>query len=113
MEPTLRWGVGCALVCDEFGEVTGLVTLCDILGSLVGSVEVGTDEEMIIPRVNGQSWLIDGQCPIYDFLTHFDIEEGEEASSGYSTIAGLVLNNMRRMPLPGETITFHNPSPCG
>ena len=39
-----REGSHCGLVCDEFGAMQGLLTLCDILGGLVGSVEVGTDE---------------------------------------------------------------------
>ncbi len=98
-------GVHCGLVCDEYGEVQGMVTLCDVLGGLVGSVEVGTDDAFIIERADGQSWLVDGQCPIYDFMLHFDIDE-ETIPSGYTTIAGLILEQLRKIPHPGDSINY-------
>lgn len=98
-------GVHCGLVCDEYGEVQGMVTLCDVLGGLVGSVEVGTDDAFIIELADGQSWLVDGQCPIYDFMLHFDIDE-ETIPSGYTTIAGLILEQLRKIPHPGDSINY-------
>lgn len=98
-------GVHCGLVCDEYGEVQGMVTLCDVLGGLVGSVEVGTDDAFIIERADGQSWLVDGQCPIYDFMLHFDIDE-ETIPSSYTTIAGLILEQLRKIPHPGDSINY-------
>ena len=58
--------VHCGLICDEFGALQGMITLCDILGGLVGSVEVGTDDPFILERQQGDGWTVDGQCPIYD-----------------------------------------------
>lgn len=98
-------GVHCGLVCDEYGEVQGMVTLCDVLGGLVGSVEVGTDDAFIITRADGHSWLVDGQCPIYDFMLHFDLD-GEAIPSGYTTIAGLILEQLQKIPRPGDSVTY-------
>lgn len=98
-------GVHCGLVCDEYGEVQGMVTLCDVLSGLVGSVEVGKDDAFIIERADGHSWLVDGQCPIYDFMLHFDLD-GEEIPSGFTTIAGLILEQLKKIPHQGETLTY-------
>lgn len=98
-------GVHCGLVCDEYGEVQGMVTLCDVLGGLVGSVEVGKDEAFILERADGQSWLVEGQCPVYDFMLHFDLDE-QTIPSGFTTIAGLVLEQLKRIPHTGESIAY-------
>ncbi len=96
-------GVHCGLVCDEFGSVQGLVTLCDILGGLVGSVEVGTDEPFISKDSNGDGWLVDGLCPLYDFFSYFEINEDYEPAT-YTTIAGLMLDSLKRIPEVGDSI---------
>lgn len=99
-------GVHCGLVCDEYGEVQGLVTLCDVLGGLVGPVEVGTDEAFITPRADGRSWLVDGQCPVYDFLTFFHREE-DYVPAHFSTVAGLILEEFKKIPHAGDTLTYN------
>ena len=98
-------GVHCGLVCDEYGEVQGMVTLCDVLSGLVGSVEVGKDDAFIIERADGHSWLVDGQCPIYDFMLHFDLD-GEEIPAGFTTIAGLILDQPTKILNPGAPLTY-------
>ena len=56
-----------ALVCDEFGACTGIITLKDILEGLVGNVDEADDEPDIIKRVNNDGWLVDGYntCSMY------------------------------------------------
>ena len=56
-------GVHCGLVCDEYGEVQGMVTLCDVLSGLVGSVAVGNADAFIIERADGPTWLVHGPFP--------------------------------------------------
>ena len=102
-----REGAHCGLVCDEFGAMQGLLTLCDILGGLVGSVEVGTDEPFIIERTQGDGWLVDGQCPVYDFLTFFELEE-DYGPAAYTTVAGLVLDMLKRIPATGDAVAYKN-----
>lgn len=100
-------GAHCGMVCDEFGAMQGLVTLCDILGGLVGSVEVGTDEPFIVERAQGNGWLVDGQCPIYDFMSYFNLDDNY-VPSGYTTLAGLILEKLKRIPKVGDTFEFQD-----
>lgn len=97
--------VHCGLICDEFGALQGMITLCDILGGLVGSVEVGTDDPFILERQQGDGWTVDGQCPIYDFMTFFDPDSHYQPGS-YSTVAGLVLETLKFIPQPGDFILY-------
>lgn len=95
-----------ALVCDEFGSCCGIITLKDILEALVGSVDDDLDEEPeIVERNGGDGWLVDGQCTIYDFLDHFDMDE-EMQDYEYTTVAGLILDKLEHVPEPGESVEW-------
>ncbi len=88
------------LVCDEFGVCQGIVTHKDILAALVGSLhdEPGDfDFEEQSPGV----WIVDGQCPFYDFLEYFELEE-LFSDTDYNTIGGLILELLERIPKEGE-----------
>jgi len=100
---------GYGIVCDEYGVCKGIVTLKDILEGLVGQIETQEDEPDIVKRDNG-TWLIDGQCPFYEFLAYFDMEELEDESEedDYNTIGGLVLNELEHIPKTGESIDWHD-----
>ena len=76
LEQMKKAHVTYGLVCDEFGVCQGIVTYKDILEGLVGSIDDEEDEPDIIERKSG-GWLVDGQCPFYDFLAHFDMEDLE------------------------------------
>ena len=93
---------GFALVCDEFGSCVGIVTLKDILEGLVGNMPSEHDfEQQIVPRSNGDGWLVDGQCPMFDFLKYFNEEELYE-NEDYKTVAGLCINTLEHIPTCGE-----------
>ena len=95
-----------ALVCDEFGVCTGIVTLKDILEGLVGSVDDADEEPDIIARTNKDGWLVDGQCPMHDFLTYFNQQELFEKSD-FHTIGGLILQLLQHVPQSGETLEWN------
>lgn len=92
-----------ALVCDEFGICTGIITLRDILEGLVGNVDDPEEEPDIIKRVNKEGWLVDGQCSLYDFLCYFNRSDLFEASE-YHTLGGLLLKELQHIPTSGETL---------
>lgn len=94
------------LVCDEFGVLQGLVTANDILDGLVGTVGESEAGPYFIPREDG-SYLVDAQCPVYEFLAHFDMRDLYEPAN-YNTLAGLILENTRRMPNEGDIIVWEN-----
>lgn len=95
-----------AFICDEFGSFQGIITLKDILGGLVGTIEETNNEPEIIKRSDSDSWLIDGQCPIYNFLFYFDQETLYDSGSNYNTIGGLILELLEHIPHSGEKIDW-------
>ena len=100
---------GRALVCDEYGSMQGIVTTKDILEGLVGEVGDTAEDEApyIIERKDGQSWLVDGQCPLYEFLTHFDCEDLSASAPNCNTLAGLLLELLGHIPETGEHTQWH------
>ncbi|MGM9767978.1 MAG: hemolysin family protein [Candidatus Cryptobacteroides sp.] len=92
-----------ALVCDEFGGLEGIISLKDIFDALVGNMapQELMKEPDIIERQDGEGWLVDGQCSIYDFLSHFDLGENME-DYDFTTVGGLLLENLQHVPKPGE-----------
>lgn len=101
---------GRALVCDEYGSTQGIVTTKDILEGLVGEVGDTAEDETpcIIERKDGQGWLVDGQCPLYEFLTYFDCEDLNATASNCNTLAGLLLELLGHIPEAGERIRWHH-----
>ena len=96
-----------ALICDEFGDFVGMVTLKDIFEGLVGNMDNEEGEPEIIKRANNGGWLVDGQCSLYDMLCYFDCGDLYEASGGYHTLAGLILDRLQRIPRSGDTLEWN------
>jgi putative hemolysin len=100
-----------AVVVDEFGSTRGMVTLEDVLEELVG--ELLTDhhdrvEQLIVSR-DDSSWLVDGTVSIADLLERLGRQRLlREAPKHVSSVAGLVLAQLGRMPSVGEKITWHD-----
>lgn len=96
-----------ALIMDEFGAVQGIVTLKDIMEAIVGEIPTLNDEPEIIKRKDG-SFLVDGQCSFYNFLSYFKLGELYSADSEYNTLGGLILENLGHIPQTGETLQWNN-----
>ncbi|MBQ7635417.1 MAG: HlyC/CorC family transporter [Bacteroidaceae bacterium] len=95
----------CGLVIDEFGEVCGLLALKDILEGLVGSIDDDGGVPDIIVRADGESWVVSGQCAVYDFLAYFDKEDLYK--NDYTTVGGLFLTLLEHIPQSGEHIAWN------
>jgi CBS domain containing-hemolysin-like protein len=91
-----------AIVIDEYGGTSGLVTLEDLLEEIVGDIrdehEEKTDSEDIIQTDEG-SIIVDGRTEIEKIEEHLNmrLERGR-----YETVGGLILNTIRRIPHQGE-----------
>lgn len=95
-----------ALICDEFGSCSGIITHKDILEALIGDIDDEIEDEPdIVKRKSGEGWIVDGQCTMYDFLSHFDMDD-EMQDYEYTTVAGLILNELEHIPEPGESISW-------
>ncbi len=97
-----------AIVVDEYGGVSGLVTIEDVLEQIVGDIEDEYDfdetEDNIVPDRVGK-FRVKAVTELADFNaalgTHFSSED-------FDTVGGLVLNRFGRMPKRGERIAFDN-----
>jgi putative hemolysin len=97
----------CALIVDEYGELQGLVTLTDVLTSIVGELPSSDtpDEQDFIQRTDG-SWLVDGSVAIERLKSVMNIDEvlpGEDENA-FNTLGGLVMYVLGRIPV--ETDQF-------
>lgn len=110
LENMKNQGFSRGLVCDEFGSCVGIVTLKDLMESLVGTVNDldNSQEPQIVKRSDKDEWLVDGQCPIHELLQYFDMEEFYEANESYTTIAGLCLKILEHIPSAGEKIIWNS-----
>ena len=93
----------CALIVDEYGELQGLVTLTDVLTSIVGelpSSDTAGDQQDIAERADG-SWLVDGSVVIERLKSVINIEDdlpGEDENA-FNTLGGLVMYVLGRIPV--------------
>jgi putative hemolysin len=91
----------CALIVDEYGELQGLVTLTDVLTSIVGELPSSDihEELDVVVREDG-SWLIDGSVSIErlkDVLATDEELPGEE-ENGFNTLGGFVMHMLGQIP---------------
>ena len=94
-----------AIVVDEYGGVSGLVTIEDVLEQIVGDIEDEYDfdesEDNIIPEANGR-FRVKAQTEIADFNAQFGTSFEDE---DFDTVGGLVLKAFGRLPKRGESTT--------
>ena len=95
-----------AIVVDEYGGVSGLVTIEDVLEQIVGDIEDEYDfdesEDNIVAEANGRH-RVKAQTEIADFNAHFG---SDFADDEFDTVGGLVLQAFGRLPKRGETATI-------
>lgn len=106
LETFRKTGEHSALVYDEYGGFQGIVTIRDILEGLVGNISDENGKPMILKRKGHDDWLVEGQCPVYDFLAYFDRED-LYSPSAYTTVGGLVIELIRKVPAQGECVKWH------
>lgn len=94
-----------AVISNEFGITLGIVTMNDVMDALVGNMPEKGEEPDIIERSDG-SYLVDGQCPYYDFELRFGIER-DESDRDFNTVAGMILSELGRIPCEGEKVAKH------
>ncbi|MEN3331080.1 MAG: magnesium and cobalt exporter, family [Blastocatellia bacterium] len=105
LEDMQKANVQIAIVIDEYGGVAGLLTVEDIIEEIVGEIEDedrATADSQIIRNEDG-SYLIDGSAEIkkVEELYHKEIEADD-----FTTVAGLLIRKLGRVPAVGEKIEF-------
>ena len=97
-----------ALICDEFGSFLGIITLKEILGGLTGTIKESKTDYTLLKSTDSESWIVDGQYPLYDLLHYFDSEHLYLKQRNIHTIAGLILKELEHIPVCGETLNWHH-----
>ncbi|MDH2913688.1 hemolysin family protein [Kosakonia sp. HypNH10] len=96
-------GEDFAVIMNEYALVVGVITLNDVMTTLMGDL-VGQVEEMIVAR-DENSWLIDGGTPIDDVMRVLDIDEFPQ-SGNYETIGGFMMFMLRKIPKRTDAVKF-------
>ncbi|MDI6784624.1 MAG: hemolysin family protein, partial [bacterium] len=96
-----------AIVVNEYGAVTGLVTLEDLIEEIVGEIqdEYDTEEERVLKLKDG-SLSVDASMSLHDLREDYKIRLPENMP--YDTLAGFMLDELAKIPLGGETVTYEN-----
>jgi gliding motility-associated protein GldE len=101
-----------AIVVDEYGGTSGIVTLQDILQEIVGEVKDEFDDqsEILWSKLDEKNLLFVAKIPLIDMYRVYDIDGDDfEASRGDSTtLGGFIVEQMGRIPKRGETWQFGN-----
>lgn len=94
-----------ALVVDEYGSISGFVTIEDIIEQIVGDIEdeFDIDEESFIKRHRNNEYVLKGHTPIETFNQQLNAAFSDKE---YDTIGGIIINTMGHMPKRGERITI-------
>ena len=99
-----------AIVVDEYGGTSGLISLEDILEEIVGDIsDEFDDEDIIYTRIDDRNFLFDGKISLKDFyrITDIDEEECEAAKGEAETLAGFLLEIWGNFPKKGQKISFN------
>ena len=101
-----------AVVIDEYGTLSGLITLHDVLEEIVGDMPGDKqdiiDEKNKFIRRSENSWLVEGLCSIDEFREYFHIEEElpGEAEDYYKTLGGFITYLLGYIPKETEKATY-------
>jgi putative hemolysin len=98
-----------AVVLDEYGGTEGMVTLEDVIEKLVGEIREGHryDQQQMFVERGKDSWLVDGSFSITDLIERLGLRIDNEEPRSYTTISGLILHELGRIPTIGDTTQWH------
>ena len=94
-----------AIVVDEYGGVSGLVTIEDVLEQIVGDIgdEYDVEDDLDIRKEAERQFTVKGQTRIDEFNGYFGTDFSDEE---FDTIGGLITNHLSRLPRRGESFTL-------
>lgn len=96
-----------AIIVDEYGGVSGLVSIEDVLEQIVGEIEdeYDTQDDVYIRKHKDNNYSVKAITPIEEFNDYFDTELD---TNEFDTVGGLILKAFGRLPKRGESITIEN-----
>ncbi len=98
-----------AVVIDEFGGTSGLITLEDVLEEIIGDVQDEFDDEAEadIKEIGENNYIANGMLRIDEFVEFFDLKESQFEEDDVDTIAGLVVKLLGRIAEVGDNVSYN------
>lgn len=98
-----------AVVIDEFGGTSGLITLEDVLEEIIGEVqdEFDEEEEVDIKEIAENTYIANAMMRIDELVEYFDLNEAQFEEDDVETIAGLVVKLLGRIAVVGDKTSFN------
>ncbi|HLI69488.1 MAG TPA: hemolysin family protein [Ktedonobacteraceae bacterium] len=98
--------VHMVIVIDEYGSVSGLVTIEDLMEEIVGDIKDEFDkEELVYEQVGANEYIFSARISIDDFN---DIMDTRLENEGYDTLGGFLYAQLDKIPVAGDAVTFEN-----
>ena len=96
-----------AIVIDEYGGITGVVTIEDVLEEIVGEIEDEHDDlqDQMVKRLSDEEFLVSALIPIEDFNKEFNCELSDK---DFDTLGGIVMHHFARFPRTNDAISIGN-----
>ena len=99
-----------AIVVDEYGGTSGLVSLEDVIEEIVGDISDEFDDEAInFSRIDDKNFIFEGKINLKDFYRIIDCDEAffEDKKGEAETLAGFILELLGNFPQKGQKLQFH------
>jgi CBS domain containing-hemolysin-like protein len=100
-----------AIVVDEYGGTSGIVTLEDVIEEIVGEInDEFDDHELVYSKLDNQNFIFEGKTPLNDFckIAGIDPDIFESIRGESHTIAGLILELKGEIPQKNDVIAYNH-----